>query len=132
MRKDLYVILKNIYKLPTPPLTNNPQYTTNRYRSILVNHLTTIENVNKFAINIHEIFIPIDELSASSTSSASVSKSSINFIMNEANIDPDTLINLPIDDFEKKQKEACEFITNKIINIYETMEKDQIKSELLR
>lgn len=134
MGKDLYVILKNICKLPTPPPTNNPQYTTNKYRSILVNHLTSIENVDKFALNIRDIFIPVDEPSASSTSPASVSKLSINFIIDVdvESVDPKTLINLPIDDFEKKQTEVCELITNKIINIYEVMVKDQVTSELLR
>ena len=131
MGKHLYVILKNISKLPTPPPTNNPQYSTIKYRSILVNHLTNIENVSKFALNIREIFIPVDESSTSSTPSSS--KSSINFIMNDdvENVDPETLIKLPIDDFEKKQNEVCELITNKIINIYEATVKDQVKFELL-
>src|SRR5438045_9631676 len=85
MGKDLYVILKNISKLPTPPPTNNSQYSTNKYRSILVNHLTNIENVIKFELTIREIFIPVDESSTSipsSSSTPSSSKSSINFIMN--------------------------------------------------
>src|SRR5438045_3887263 len=85
MRNYLYVILKNISKLPTPPPTNNSQYSTNKYRSILVNHLTNIENVSKFALTIREIFIPVDESSTSSIPSSSTpssSKSSINFIMN--------------------------------------------------
>lgn len=132
MGQDLNVILQNIHKLPTPPPTNNPQYTTNKYRSILINHLTKIENVDKFELNIREIFIPVDESSASASTS---SKSSINYILNEGDmesVDPDTLINLPIEDFEKKQTEVCEFFTNKIINIYETTVKDQIQSELLR
>jgi hypothetical protein len=88
--------------------------------------------VSKFALNIREIFIPVDESSTSSTPSSS--KSSINFIMNDdvENVDPETLIKLPIDDFEKKQNEVCELITNKIINIYEATVKDQVKSELLR
>ena len=47
------------------------------------------------------------------------------------NVDLKTLIKLPIDDFEKKQNEVCELITNKIINIYEATVKDQVKSELL-
>ena len=137
MGKDLYVILKNISKLPTPPPTNNSQYLTNKYRSILVNHLTNIENVSKFALTIREIFIPVDESSTSSipssSSTPSSSKSSINFIMNDdvENVDPKTLIKLPIDDFKKKQNEVCELITNKIINIYEATVKDQVKSELL-
>ena len=70
----------------------------------------------------------------SSSSTPSSSKSSINFILNDdvENVDPKTLIKLPIDDFKKKQNEVCELITNKIINIYEATVKDQVKSELLR
>src|SRR3989337_2240559 len=120
MGKDLHILLQNIHKLPTPPPTNNPQYTTKKYQSILVNHLTNIENVDKFSLTIREIFIPVDEPSASSTSPAS-SKLSINYIIDDdvEGIDPETIINLPKDDFKKKQNEVCEFITNKIINIYE-------------
>jgi len=47
------------------------------------------------------------------------------------NVNPETLIKLPIDDFKKKQNEVCELITNTTINIYEATVKDQVKSELL-
>ena len=63
MGKDLHVLLQNTHKLPTPPPTNNPQYTTKKYRSILIHHLKSIENANQFASNTHEIFIFIDDKS---------------------------------------------------------------------
>src|SRR5271170_8013443 len=48
MGKDLHDLLQNIDKISTPPPTNNSQYTTNKYRSLLVTHLSKINSVNEF------------------------------------------------------------------------------------
>jgi hypothetical protein len=152
MGKDLYALLQHIHKIPTPPPTNNPQYTTEKYRSILVVHLSKINSINEFSHDVREIFIPVDDDSnihkpssaPSSLSSPSSQKSSLNFILNEEergesseiqnwdNVDPDSLINLPSDELQRKQNEACLFIANKIIRLYESTLTDQIKSEILR
>src|ERR1043165_7477199 len=72
------------------------------------------------------------------TKSISSQKSSLGFILNEEddnhleNIDPNSLVHLSTNDFEKKKNDICEFITNKIITIYETTLENQIKSDILR
>src|ERR1700722_6728007 len=47
-------------------------------------------------------------------------------------VDPVTLLDLPDEERTKKQEEACLFITNRIINIYESTLNDQIETEILR
>jgi len=47
-------------------------------------------------------------------------------------VDPNSLINLPTQEFEIRQQEACLYITNKIINIYEETLENQVQSEILR
>src|SRR5271154_1567193 len=188
MGKDLHDLLQNINKIPTPPPTNNPQYTTNKYRSLLITHLSKINSVNEF-VHCHEIFMPVNSDSSipiessnvnklsfvSSIPSSSSQKSSINFIINEEkhvessydtdlmalsdyeipisnvergessemrecdkspadwdSVDPSSLVNLPDEELKRRQQEACLFIANKIINIYESTLKDQIKTEILR
>jgi len=181
MGKDLHILLQNINKIPTPPPSNNPQHSTNEYRSILVTHLSNIDSVDEFS-NCREIFIPVESYSSipielsnvnkpssassilpspsqkhSATSSLS-QKSWLNVILNEEkhvessydpmildneipvergevdwdNVDPVTLLELSDEERTKKQEEACLFITNRIINIYESTIEDQIKTEVLR
>ena len=48
IEEDLHILIQNISKLPTLFLTNNPKYTTARYRSILVNHISSINYVKDF------------------------------------------------------------------------------------
>src|ERR1700722_15274275 len=47
-------------------------------------------------------------------------------------VDPVTLLDLPDEERTKKQEEACLFITNRIINIYESTLNDRIETEILR
>src|SRR3954470_8648759 len=81
------------------------------------------QNPNEFSHDVREIFIPVDDDSnihkpssaPSSLSSPSSQKSSLNFILNEEergesseiqnwdNVDPDSLINLPSDELQRKQ-----------------------------
>ena len=154
--QDLFALLKNINKLPTPPPTNNPKYTTEKYRQILINHLSKISSVNEFDLNLREIFMtvpfqplpslpsslsspsqPLPSLPSSSSfsqplPSLSSQKSSLGFIMNEEYEDPSLLISLPINELITKQNQVCTFISNKIVNIYETTLKNQVQSEILR
>ncbi len=98
---------------------------------------------------------PFSDTSQNPAPSSSLSqKSALSFILNEDednghsmvissdesrkvttdwdDIEPSSLIDLPTEEFAKKQGEACEFITKKIINIYESTIKDQLKSEIIR
>ena len=154
--QDLFALLKNINKLPTPPPTNNPKYTTEKYRQILIHYLSKISSVNEFDLNLREIFMtvpfqplpslpsslsspsqPLPSLPSSSSfsqplPSLSSQKSSLGFIMNEEYEDPSLLISLPINELITKQNQVCTFISNEIVNIYETTLKNQVQSEILR
>src|ERR1700722_10447073 len=181
MGKDLHILLQNINKIPTPPPSNNPQHSTNEYRSIIVTHLSNIDSVDEFS-NCREIFIPVESYSSIPIELSNVNKPSsassilpspsqkhsatsslsqklwLNVILNEEkhvessydpmildneipvergevdwdNVDPVTLLELSDEERTKKQEEACLFITNRIINIYESTIEDQIKTEVLR
>jgi hypothetical protein len=77
--QDLHILLQNINKIPTPPPTNNDhKLNKERYRNVLVNHLSTINNVDKFYNTKHsEIFVPVYP------PPPSFRKSSLSFILNE-------------------------------------------------
>ena len=82
MGRDLYKLLQNIHKIPTPPpTTNNYNLDKEKYRTVLVNHLSTINSVNDFLLN-NSVFVPVN----------SSRKSSLSFILNE-------------DDDEEKEEE---------------------------
>jgi len=145
MGKDLHTLIQNIDKVPNPPPTNNPQYTTEKYRSIILHHLQTLKNADDFEIDVHGIFIPvvsnIEMPSSERISSPSQGKSSLSFILKDDDqpkhtnwdeVDPSSLIKLPEEEMEIKQKEACQFLVNKILDIYKSSIKDRVQSEMLR
>lgn len=77
MGQDLHILLQNINKIPTPPPTNNDHYINKeKYREVLVNHLSTINSVDEFSndTNHKDIFVPVYP---------STRKSSLSFILNE-------------------------------------------------
>src|ERR1700722_5375214 len=75
MGKDLHILLQNINKIPTPPPSNNPQHSTNEFRSILVTHLSNIDSVDEFS-NCREIFIPVESYSSIPIELSNVNKPS--------------------------------------------------------
>ena len=75
MGKDLHILLQNINKIPTPPPSNNPQHSTNEYRSILITHLSKINSVDEFT-NCREIFMPVESYSSIPIKSSNINKPS--------------------------------------------------------
>lgn len=76
MGHDLYQLLQNISKIPTPPPTyNNHNIEESQYRSLLVNYLFTINDKCDFNFNCNDIFLCVKPSSSR--------KSSISFILNE-------------------------------------------------
>jgi hypothetical protein len=113
--------------------------------------LSKINSIKEFSLDVRDIFIPVGDDSAPSSLS-SPQKSPPNFILNEEergesseiqtrsssfkinwdNVEPGSLIHLPIDELQRKQNEACIFIAKRIIGLYESTLEDQIKTEILR
>jgi hypothetical protein len=90
--QDLHILLQNINKIPTPPPTNNDhKLNKERYRNVLVNHLSTINNVDKFYNTKHsEIFVPVYP------PPPSFRKSSLSFILNEEEMEEEEEVEMMI------------------------------------
>lgn len=157
MGKNLYSLLQNINKIPSPPPTNASEINTGNYRSLLIDYLSSIDDVGQFDQNYNDIFTTIIDDNHQSSQ-----KSSLNFILNEEeeekqiksnalvttsakeqdlsvqdvisnfDRDPSSLLDLPSAEFENKKHEACIYITNIIVIIYEKTLQDHRTTELLR
>ena len=111
--KNLYTLLINIHKIPTPPPTNHPHISSEDYRKIVTNHVQ--ESKDEYFTS--SLFMPVE----------SQRSSSLKYILN----DNDQIIQKTDDEYENPD-DACSVISKVIVDIYKETLEDHVCTERIR